>query len=313
MARAARERRDDDYEKHAARPATKPDRAIQPVFALGLLVPLVAFAHGAANGPPYATIKQLPLAHRRGRRGFVSLRQALNTRGGARPAASSAQNIDLGVARRCYCKALRVEQVLLPAGLQGGWAFCAPHCSASPCRGRGSGWGQALNARPGAIRKAGVYGSAATPCRVRALRATAAGVRGAKGLVMCGARPRARRRHAHPSTRMGPRRGGTAMDLATAHVPGFGVVPPHAQWRRPRATWRRRRNNDLTVSNVGEATMSPACSRPRAARGPFFLFSCSAQAFGSSMPHASHSRTTSSRGQPLDRRHDAVVAVLEGM
>ena len=63
-------KRDDDYVperlKHAARPATKPDRMIQLVFALGLLVPLVAFAcmdpAGAvdAYALQYATIKQLP-------------------------------------------------------------------------------------------------------------------------------------------------------------------------------------------------------------------------------------------------------------
>ncbi len=63
-------KRDDDYIperlKHAARPATKPDRMIQLVFALGLLVPLVAFAcmdpAGAvdAYALQYATIKQLP-------------------------------------------------------------------------------------------------------------------------------------------------------------------------------------------------------------------------------------------------------------
>ena len=45
---ARRLKRDDDYVperlKHAARPATKPDRAIQLVFALGLLVPLIIFA-----------------------------------------------------------------------------------------------------------------------------------------------------------------------------------------------------------------------------------------------------------------------------
>ena len=63
-------KRDDDYVperlKHAARPATKPDRMIQLVFALGLLVPLVAFTcvdpAGAvdAYALQYATIKQLP-------------------------------------------------------------------------------------------------------------------------------------------------------------------------------------------------------------------------------------------------------------
>ena len=63
-------KRDDDYVperlKHAARPATKPDRMIQLVFALGLLVPLVAFAcmdpAGAvdAYALQYATITQLP-------------------------------------------------------------------------------------------------------------------------------------------------------------------------------------------------------------------------------------------------------------
>ena len=41
-------KRDDDYVperlKHAARPATKPDRALQLVFALGVLVPLIIFA-----------------------------------------------------------------------------------------------------------------------------------------------------------------------------------------------------------------------------------------------------------------------------
>ena len=48
LARLRVGKRDDDYVperlKHAARPATKPDRMIQLVFALGLLVPLVAFA-----------------------------------------------------------------------------------------------------------------------------------------------------------------------------------------------------------------------------------------------------------------------------
>ncbi len=63
-------KRDDDYVperlKHAARPATKPDRALQLVFALGLLVPFLAFAFldpvGAANAfeLQYATITQLP-------------------------------------------------------------------------------------------------------------------------------------------------------------------------------------------------------------------------------------------------------------
>ena len=63
-------KRDDDYVperlKHAARPATKPDRIIQLVFALGLLVPLVAFAcmdpAGAVDACAlqYATITQLP-------------------------------------------------------------------------------------------------------------------------------------------------------------------------------------------------------------------------------------------------------------
>ena len=63
-------KRDDDYVperlKHAARPATKPDRALQLVFALGLLVPLIIFARvdpaGARNAfeLQYATLTQLP-------------------------------------------------------------------------------------------------------------------------------------------------------------------------------------------------------------------------------------------------------------
>ena len=63
-------KRDDDYIperlKHAARPATKPDRALQLVFALGVLVPFLAFAFldpaGArdAFALQYATITQLP-------------------------------------------------------------------------------------------------------------------------------------------------------------------------------------------------------------------------------------------------------------
>ena len=70
LARLRVGKRDDDYVperlKHAARPATKPDRMIQLVFALGLLVPLVAFAcmdpAGAvdAYALQYATITQLP-------------------------------------------------------------------------------------------------------------------------------------------------------------------------------------------------------------------------------------------------------------
>ena len=63
-------KRDDDYVperlKHAARPATKPDRALQLVFVLGLLVPLIIFAHVDPAGAQdafelqYATITQLP-------------------------------------------------------------------------------------------------------------------------------------------------------------------------------------------------------------------------------------------------------------
>ena len=63
-------KRDDDYVperlKHAARPATKPDRALQLVFALGVLVPFLAFAFldpaGArdAFALQYATLAQLP-------------------------------------------------------------------------------------------------------------------------------------------------------------------------------------------------------------------------------------------------------------
>ena len=66
-------KRDDDYVperlKHAARPATKPDRALQLVFALGVLVPLLVFARvdpaGArdAYALQYATITQLSLIH----------------------------------------------------------------------------------------------------------------------------------------------------------------------------------------------------------------------------------------------------------
>ena len=62
-------KRDDDYVperlKHAARPATKPDRALQLVFALGLLVPFVVFAFLDPDGArdafalQYATIRQL--------------------------------------------------------------------------------------------------------------------------------------------------------------------------------------------------------------------------------------------------------------
>ena len=67
---ARRLKRDDDYVperlKHAARPATKPDRAIQLVFALGLLVPLIIFACVDPAGArdafelQYATMTQLP-------------------------------------------------------------------------------------------------------------------------------------------------------------------------------------------------------------------------------------------------------------
>ena len=63
-------KRDDDYVperlKHAARPATKPDRPLQLVFALGVLVPLVLFARVDPDGArdafelQYATITQLP-------------------------------------------------------------------------------------------------------------------------------------------------------------------------------------------------------------------------------------------------------------
>ena len=67
---ARRLKRDDDYVperlKHAARPATKPDRPLQLVFALGVLVPLVLFARVDPDGArdafelQYATITQLP-------------------------------------------------------------------------------------------------------------------------------------------------------------------------------------------------------------------------------------------------------------
>ena len=70
LARLRVGKRDDDYVperlKHAARPATNPDRTLQLVFALGLLVPLVAFAFldpaGArdAFALQYATLAQLP-------------------------------------------------------------------------------------------------------------------------------------------------------------------------------------------------------------------------------------------------------------
>ena len=70
LARLRVGKRDDDYVperlKHAARPATKPDRALQLVFALGLLVPLVLFACVDPAGArdafelQYATITQLP-------------------------------------------------------------------------------------------------------------------------------------------------------------------------------------------------------------------------------------------------------------
>ena len=70
LARLRVGKRDDDYIperlKHAARPATKPDRALQLVFALGVLVPFLAFAFldpvGArdAFALQYATLAQLP-------------------------------------------------------------------------------------------------------------------------------------------------------------------------------------------------------------------------------------------------------------
>ena len=70
LARLRVGKRDDDYVperlKHAGRPATKPDRALQLVFALGVLVPFLAFAFldpaGArdAFALQYATLAQLP-------------------------------------------------------------------------------------------------------------------------------------------------------------------------------------------------------------------------------------------------------------